>query len=263
MRILYLGNNRVGLEVLRWLRTRGENIVGLVVHPPERQKYGHEIVAASGLEERAIFCANELKQPSTLAAIKALNPDIGLSLFFGYILEESLLSLLPHGCLNLHPAYLPYNRGAYPNVWSIVDGTPAGVTLHYIDQGIDTGDIVAQQKVLVEATDTGETLYGKLECASLELFYRTWPRLESGQLSRQPQSPEVGSYRYVRDVAKIDSIDLDHHYKAGELIDIIRARTFPPHRGAYFEQDGRRVYMRLELTYEEELEAENGGASHE
>lgn len=249
--------------MLRWLKSQDENIVGLVVHPPKSQKFGQEIVVASGLDESVIFCADELKKPSTLTAIKALNPDIGLSLSFGYILKESLLSLLPQGCLNLHPAYLPYNRGAYPNVWSVIDGTPAGVTIHYIDQGIDTGDIVAQHKVPVEATDTGETLYEKLEGESLELFYRVWPRLKLGQLPRLPRSPEIGSHHYVADVAKIDSIDLDRHYQAGELIDIIRARTFPPYRGAYFERDGRRVYMRLELMYEEELEAEKDVAPHE
>ena len=75
----------------------------------------------------------KLKEPKVLEAIDALQPDIGLSILFDYILRSEFLELCPLGVVNLHPSYLPYNRGQYPNVWSIMDGTPAGVTLHYID----------------------------------------------------------------------------------------------------------------------------------
>lgn len=252
MRILYLGNNRVGRQVLRWLKEQREEIVGLVVHPPEKQKHGAEIIRESGLDAQNIFDGSILDKPESLAAIRRLRPDLALSVFFGYILKPEFIGLFRGGVINLHPAYLPYNRGTYPNVWSIVDKTPAGATLHYIDAGIDTGDIIAQQKVAVEVKDTGATLYHRLEQACLELFQRTWPLIRAGQPPRFRQ-PAPGTKHRARDVAQIDEIDLHRNYRAGELIDVLRARTFPPFPGAYFRSDGRKVFLRLQLLDEDEL----------
>src|SRR5207248_7068189 len=136
------------------------------------------------------------------------------------------------------------------NVWSIVDGTPAGVTLHYIDEHVDTGDIIAQREVLVDAADTGGTLYNKLERAAEALFCETWPLVRSGKAPRIPQG-SGGTYHRVRDVEAIDEIDLDRPYKAGDLINILRARSFPPHRGAYFRDGNRKVYIEVSLISEQ------------
>jgi methionyl-tRNA formyltransferase len=155
--------------------------------------------------------------------------------------------------VNLHPAYLPYNRGQYPNVWSIIEGTPSGVTLHYINEKIDAGDVIAQREVPVELVDTGETLYRKLEQASLELFKDTWLLIKSDKPPRIPQSGEPGTYHRTRDAEAIDEIDLDGTYVARDLINVLRARTFPPYKGAYFRHQGRKIYLRLQLFYEEQL----------
>lgn len=254
MRILFLGNNWVGWQALTWLKQQGENIVGLVVHPPNKQKFGEEIIQTADLPAKKVFDGSQLRDPQVLDSIHALSPDIGISVLFGYILRPTFLDLFRNGCINLHPAYLPYNRGAYPNVWSIVDGTPAGTTLHYIDKGIDTGAIIAQRQVTVAPIDTGETLYKKLEMASLELFQETWPLIRQGQVNTIRQLNSEGTYHATKDVAAIDAIDLDKQYTARELLNILRARTFPPYPGAYFEVDGRKVYLQLALRYGESEE---------
>ena len=254
MRILFLGNNWVGLQVLRWLRERDERLVGLVMNPPHNRKYGEEIIQASGLEDSYIFNGSQLCQTDVLEAIRALEPDIGISVLFGYILQPDFLSVFPSGCINLHPALLPYNRGTYPNVWSIVDRTPAGVTLHYMDAGVDTGDIVAQSQVPIEPVDAGATLHHKLEQECVKLFTETWALIKAGTTPRIPQDEQAGTYHRAEDVDRIDRIDLDRTYVAGELIDILRARTFPPYPGSYFLYEGRKVYLRLQLFYEEDLE---------
>jgi len=251
MRILYLGNNWLGWQVLQWLRQQGEGIAGLVVHPPNKRKFGEEILEAANLPTERVFGGSELRDPDALQAIRALQPDIGISIMFGYILRAEFLEIFPEGCINLHPAYLPYNRGAYPNVWSIIEGTPAGITLHYIDTGIDTGSIIAQRQVLMEPVDTGETLYRKLEIASLELFKDTWPLVKTQRIEGLKQSAEGGTCHSARDVERIDEIQLDKLYTARELIDVLRARTFPPYHGAYVMVNGRKVYLRLQLIYDE------------
>ena len=253
MRIVYFGNNRLGWMVLDWLREQGAEIAGLVLHPPARRRFGDEIERAAALAPDRIFDGSRLREPDVLDRIGSLRADLGLSVMFGYILRAPLIGLFPRGVVNLHPSLLPFNRGACPNVWSIVDGTPAGATLHYIDTRVDTGDLIAQQKVEVEPVDTGLTLYGKLETAAFDLFRRAWPAVLSGVAAHVPQPAGAGTSHRMRDLDGIAEIDLDRQYTGRELIDILRARSFPPYPGAYFRAaDGRRVNLRLELEYSHE-----------
>ncbi len=256
MRIIFFGNNRVGLEVLNWLVAQGDEVVALVVHEAGRARFREDMVRSTGLPLSRVFEGPALRDPATVEAIRALRPDIGASVFFGHIIRAEVISLFPSGILNLHPAYLPYNRGAFPNVWSIIDGTPAGVTFHYVDEGVDTGDIVARRDVPVLTTDTGMSLYARLEEACIRLFSESWPLVRDGRAVRTPQARAEGTHHRMSDVEKIDRIDPDRMYTARELIDVIRARTFPPYHGAYIEEDGSRVYLRLQLLTEEEIRRE-------
>lgn len=258
MRILYLGNNWVGWKLLEVLKQRGEDVVGVVVHPPGRTKHRDDILRVAGLDPTRVFDASDLGRAEVLATIEALRPDIGICGCFGYLLRAQLLKIFPLGCINSHISLLPYNRGAFPNVWSIIDGTPAGVSLHYVDAGVDMGDIVAQAEVPVELTDTGETLYRKLENAAVELFARSWHAIRSGEVVRRIQDHSKATSHRVADVSCVDEIDLDRSYPARQLIDLIRARTFPPHRGAYVVVDGRKVYLQIHLFEDIEGTTEHG-----
>ena len=250
MNYVFLGNNRVGWQVLRWLVERAEPPTALVVHPKDKGRFREEIIEASGLAKDRIFEGSALRSTETLNAIKELKAELALSIFFDYILKGEFLAMFPKGCLNLHPALLPYNRGQYPNVWSIIEGTPAGATLHYMDEGIDTGDIVAQREVAVLPTDTGKSLYERLEGACVELFQEAWPLIKTATQRRTPQPKQGGTFHRTKDIEAVDAIDLDRSYTARDLINVLRARTFPPHRSAYFLHNGRRVYLRLSLEEE-------------
>lgn len=251
MRILLLANNWVGWKVAEFLRQQNVDIVGLIIHPTEKQKYTEQIVSTLKLMPSCIFDGSKLSDKKILRTIEALKPELGISILFDYILQPDFLNLFPRGCINLHPSYLPFGRGSYPNVFSIIEGEPAGVTLHYLDAGIDTGDIIAQTKVSVKLTDTGKTLYRKLERASIRLFQKTWPDFLSGKTVRTPQKLIAGSQHRYKDVEKYDQIDLQKKYQAQELIDIIRARTFSPYKGAYISsKHGEKIYLSLKLLPE-------------
>jgi methionyl-tRNA formyltransferase len=254
MKLLILANNWLGWQVTQWLRDQGETIVGVVIHPEGRRTHADDIVRAAGVDEDAVVDGSRLREPPVLDQIAALCPDLGVSVLFNYIMRREFLELFQHGVINLHPSYLPYNRGQYPNVWSIVDGTPAGVTLHMVDEGIDTGAIIAQQEVDVDLADTGETLYRRLERSALQLVKDTWPDFRAGRISAAPQHQDnFGTYHRTRDVEGIDEIDLNRSYLGRDIINVLRARTFPPHRGAYIRDGQRKIYLRLELTPDEQL----------
>ena len=247
MRVLAAVNNWTGWQILDAIANGSDEIVAVVLHPGGRRRYGAEILRIAHENGAQVLDGSKLKERETIEAVEALSPDIGVSIFFGYIFKPEFIDLFPDGLVNLHPAYLPYNRGQYPNVWSIVEETPAGVTLHYIDAGLDTGDIIARKEVVVDAWDTGESLYRKLERESVELFQEQWPRLRAGSASRTGQAAEEGTYHRTRDVESINEIDLDRTYSGRELINVLRARTFPPYRGAYFRVGDRKVYLQLRL----------------
>ncbi len=252
MKLLFMGNNRLGLLALRYLQDQGEEIVGLAIHPEHKRTFGNEIIAASGLPEERILSGELLNTPSGLDRVRELQADCAISVLFDYILGTPFLESFSLGVVNLHPSLLPYNKGQYPNVWSIIDGTPAGVTLHYIDVGVDTGDIISQKPIKVEAVDTGESLYRKLEIAGLELLKETWEPFKLGKAGRVLQPIGRGSSHRRADVARVDEIHLERSYNAKALLDILRARTFPPYRGAFFMEGSRKVYLRLHLEYGEE-----------
>lgn len=254
MRVVLFANNVVGSQIAGWLAKSDDEVAGLVLNAPAKRRQGDDIVKAAGLPPDRVFDGAGLDDAPVQARVRALGADMGVSVFFGHLLRGPWLRMFPRGIVNLHPALLPYNRGAHPNVWSIIDGTPAGVTLHMVDEGIDTGPVLAQRRVEVRPTETGETLYRRLEAACVELFQESWAEVRAGTLRPVPQPHAAGTSHRSGDVASIDALDLDRPTTARAVIDVLRARTFPPYRGAYFTSDGRRIYLRLQMIDEDDLE---------
>ncbi len=247
MRILLLADNRVGLHVTRHLADLGEDVIGLCLHPDDCQNLGPEIVEASGLAPSQIWVASSEWSEQQLSMVRDLKPDLVLVVFWSFLLPPEFLRIPTAGCINFHLSYLPYNRGKKPNVWPILDGTPAGVSLHMIDEGIDSGPIVARQEVEVEPYDTAETLYRRLVIEVEDLFERTWPSIRDGQLDLIAQEPGAGTFHLDQEMADYEVIKLDQMYRASDLINLLRARTFQPHPAAYFSHEGHRVYVRVDL----------------
>ena len=120
---------------------------------------------------------------------------------YGYrhIIKADILDALPDRAINLHISYLPWNRGADPNLWSFIDNTPKGVTIHYLDEGVDTGDIIVQKKVDFDAdTETLATSYQKLQGEIQALFKLNWKEIKAGTCPRYKQCG-TGSLHTLKD----------------------------------------------------------------
>lgn len=246
-KILFAGNNQIAVDILKFLKSQHAEIVGLLVHPKSFSKKRQSLVLVSKLAKNRIFQGDQLQESSVVEAIRALKPDLLLSINFRYLFKPQVISIPRFGCINLHFGYLPYNRGVFADAWSIIEDTPAGVTYHLIDPGVDTGKIVAQRLVLKEPTDTGKTLYKRLTRTASDLFVQMWPSLQAWSFTPRPQPKGETSHRRS-DIKSIDHINLEKSYKAKDLINILRARTFPPFHGAHFTtEDGRTIYLRLSL----------------
>ena len=111
----------------------------------------------------------------------------------------AILDIFPCKAINLHISYLPWNRGADPNFWSFVEDTPKGITIHYLDEGVDTGDIIVQEEIKFDSDrETLATSYEKLQAAIQNLFKQNWPNIKNEKCQGQKQVGK-GSTHKVRD----------------------------------------------------------------
>lgn len=121
--------------------------------------------------------------------------DFLVSHGYRHIIRQPILDLFPRRAINLHISLLPWNRGADPNLWSWIDNTPKGVTIHFIDAGVDTGDVIAQREVTFHPHETLASSYAKLQQQIVDLFSKTWPNVRTGQFKSLPQSESGTSHR--------------------------------------------------------------------
>ena len=130
----------------------------------------------------------------SLSDIDEFSPDIIISYGYRYIIKKDIIDKYEGKIINLHISYLPWNRGVGPNLWSIVEDTEKGVTIHILDEGIDTGDILFQKKVEILDEDTLATSYNKLRDEIEILFKQSWSKIKSFNFERIKQNLDDGSY---------------------------------------------------------------------
>lgn len=135
--------------------------------------------------------------------LNEFEPDLIISFGYRFIIKEDVIKSYQGKIINLHISYLPWNKGADPNVWSFLENTPKGVTIHYIDEGIDTGDILFQMKVdFNEQKETLSSSYTKLQNEIMMLFKENWDSIKRLNFYPQKQVGE-GSIHFIKDWEKI------------------------------------------------------------
>ena len=245
-----MADNWLGWQVAKHLNEQNEKIVGLAIHPKEYQHYVEEIITEVKIPKKRVFVGSKNLDETFVKKVKNLEPDIILVVYWNYILPERFFSIPNLGCINFHMAYLPYNRGKNPNVWTIIEGTPAGVTMHYIDASIDSGKIIAQKTVDVYIVDTAKSVFEKQLKTFVELFKETWPSIKNGSIKSKPQNLKEGTIHYCKDFNSISEINLKEKVYPLDLINQIRAKTFEPNPSAYFIYQGKKVNISINLKYD-------------
>lgn len=181
------------------------NVLLLSEHADDYSKRIEDVIAA---EDRCRWVRGPLS-PGKLEdyGLMGVRFDWAVSYRYYHLLKSDVLAMIP--AINLHASYLPWNRGADPNLWSWVDSTPKGVSIHKIDPGIDTGPVYAQRKVQFSQNETLASSYDKLQTALLMLFIEKWPLIKRGALVPVPQSSK-GTYHSDKDRK---SVSLPHGWE--------------------------------------------------
>jgi methionyl-tRNA formyltransferase len=242
VRSIVFGYHRIGYLCLRELIERGEEVSAVITH---RNDPGEHIwfESVAELAHSAGIPVLQPRNPNTSACvgfIRSLQPDLILSFYYRRLLSNELLAIPPLGGINLHGSLLPKYRGRSPVNWVLVNGErQTGVTLHYMSEEADAGDIIAQRAVAIAFDDTALTLFGKVAQAALALFRETFPLIKAGLAPRMPQDPaQATSYGGRRpEDGKIEWVR-----PAIALYNLIRAVT-APYPGAFTCYRGKKLYV--------------------
>jgi methionyl-tRNA formyltransferase len=252
-RIAFAGDRQLAVDVLAFLK--GQSVLPVALLVPAPEKGSHALVLqemCAHLSPELMFTGKEFTSPSALTLLGELELDYLISIHFPLLVPPAVLELPKYGCLNLHPAYLPFNRGWHTPSWAILDGTPIGATLHFMDDGVDTGDIVMQRQVEVGPEDTAATLYPRLLAAELEVFRAAWPLIARGDVPRQKQ-PDTGTNHSARDLRQpeVQRLDLVAEEPIGRTLTRLRGLTTSRlDEAAYFEADGQKYRVQVHIEPE-------------
>ena len=252
MRIVYFTYwGKIGDRVLEWMvDNTDEEIIAVVSRPGDQ---------GESIKDIAFRYYLPLYQPPEnvndhkfIEVLRKLKPDLFISMYFGRLFSPELLDVPKLGCINMHPSLLPKGRGQGPSTWPIVYGdTETGQTIHYLDEGIDSGDIIAQRAIPIDPDDTSSTLGAKLEDLGFKLFTEMWPLIASGKAPRIPQDHSQATYTVA---ARREHARIDWTKTAVEISNLCRA--FAAGLGAWARLGEKRLYVWKSEPYTGDLTLE-------
>jgi methionyl-tRNA formyltransferase len=242
LRIAFMGTPEFALPALAALIEAGHEVACVYTQPPRRAGRGKRaqvsvVHAFAVLNRIPVRHPETLRDADALAKFVALDLDVAVVAAYGLILPKPALEAPRHGCLNIHASLLPRWRGAAPIQRAILAGDQeTGVTIMRMDEGLDTGPMLVQERVPIGPDTDAAELHEELALLGARMIVEALEKLEAGALTGTPQ-PDAG----VTYAAKIDKAEtrIDWSLPAEELVR--RVNAFSPYPGAWFELDGERV----------------------
>lgn len=232
MKAIVFAYHDIGCVGLKALEKAGFDIQAVFTHTddPNENHFFSSVARVSAEMGLTVFAPENVNHPLWIERIREMKPDVIFSFYYRHMLSDEILNLAPKGAFNLHGSLLPKYRGRAPINWAIVNGeTETGVTLHKMTAKADAGDIVAQEKVTIEDTDTSLILHEKVREAAAKLMAHTLPHIASGDYSTTAQDESQATY-YGRRCA--DDGLIDWNADAKTVHNLVRAVT-EPYPGAF------------------------------
>ena len=185
----------------------------------------------------------------TIRDVMRLMPEYLLLLSWKHIIPGSLITSVKKKVVNLHYSLLPDHRGVYPINNAIMSGDKVtGVTYHVVNKGIDSGDVIAQQKTEIKWTDDVSTLLERLDVIAFDLFKKIWPIRDKWSEMQKPQI-ETRSYNSLKRFEHSNCIDLTKSYQASELINLLRSKMFKEQTSSFFidEKSDEKFVVKIQI----------------
>ena len=238
MKIIFMGTPDFAVGTLRSLAEAGHEITLVVSQPDKPKGHGHAMVPTPVkvvAEELGIPVFQPVKIREAKDVLEKTEADVCVVAAFGQIIPASILHMKKYGCINVHASLLPKYRGAAPIQWAVIDGEKeSGVTIMQMDEGLDTGDMLAKAIVPLDEKETGGSLFDKLSEAGGRLCVETLAKLEKGEIIPEKQGESPTAYASMLD-KKMGNIDWN---KSAVVIERL-VRGLNPWPSAYTHLDGK------------------------
>jgi methionyl-tRNA formyltransferase len=252
MRVIFIGTGEIGLSVLESLAASKEHQVLAVVTQPDKPVGRQQRVAASPIKEAAFRLHLQIYQPekiralASVAQMKYLRPDVLVVIAYGQILSREVLELARQGCLNIHASLLPKYRGASPIHAAIQAGEKqSGVTIMWMDEGLDTGDILLQEKLNLRRHETTESLQKRLAKIAPGALLKALDLIGRGDAPREPQDKAKATL--TKKLRKEDGL-IDWTKPQRQIDAHIRAMTPWPSAYSWVGQGDERKMLKIFTT---------------
>ncbi|MCL2790282.1 MAG: bifunctional UDP-4-amino-4-deoxy-L-arabinose formyltransferase/UDP-glucuronic acid oxidase ArnA [Desulfobulbus sp.] len=232
MKAVVLAYHNIGCAGIRALLAHGYDIQAIFTHHdnPQEHVWFDSVAELAAANNIAVYAPEDINHPLWVQKIREMQPDILFSFYYRKMVSQEILTIAPAGGINLHGSLLPRYRGRCPVNWVLIHGErETGVSLHYMTPRPDDGDIIAQQRVLIDDADTALTLYGKLDLAAAALLDEQLPKIKAGSNGRIPQNHEQASYYGGR---RPQDGEIDWQQSATTVRNLVRAVT-KPYPGAF------------------------------
>jgi methionyl-tRNA formyltransferase len=196
MRVIFMGTPDFAVPALRALAEADYDLVAVVTQPDRPKGRGKKNTSPPVKEAAVslkipIFQPAKIKDPDFISALRDLSPDIIVVVAYGRILPKDILTLPGYGCINVHASLLPKYRGAAPIHWAVINGEKlTGITTMFMDEGLDTGDMILRETVPIHDDDNVGALHDRLAVLGADLLIKTLSLLRCGRAVRQPQAGE-------------------------------------------------------------------------
>ncbi|WP_339175501.1 methionyl-tRNA formyltransferase [Solibacillus sp. FSL R5-0691] len=224
-KIVFMGTPAFSAPILRMLHEEGYDIAAVVTQP-DRPVGRKKVLTPPPVKEEALQLGLPVIQPEKLRGsqeleeILALNADLVVTAAFGQILPKELLDAPRLGCINVHASLLPAYRGGAPIHQAIIDGqATTGVTIMYMAEKLDAGDIISQKEIAIEDTDNTGTMFEKLSAVGRELLKETMPSIINGTNARIPQDESLVTF--ARNISREQEL-IDWNNEARALYNQVR-----------------------------------------
>jgi methionyl-tRNA formyltransferase len=200
MNIVFMGTPDFAVPSLRMLVENGYHVLAVVTQPDRPKGRKRELTPPPVKIEAIkhgipVLQPERLRRSDTIDELKRLQPDLIVTAAYGQILPKSVLDIPRLGCINVHASLLPRYRGGAPIHYAVMNGDPVtGVTIMYMAEGLDTGDMISRIEVPITEEDTTGSMFVKLSVSGAELLKETLPKLARGEAQREPQREELASY---------------------------------------------------------------------
>lgn len=249
LKVIFMGTPDFSVPILQYL-IDNTNVI-LVVTKADKEVGRDKKMSFSPIKKLAIQNNIDVFQPIKIRKdyeiISEMNPDIIVTCAYGQIISKDILDIPKLGCINVHASLLPKYRGATPIQWAMLNGEKeTGVTLMYMDEGVDTGDIIASKSCLIEENDNIESLHQKLSLIGVDLLRETLPKIVAGTNERMKQDESKATFTTM--IKREDEL-LSFDDNGINIINKIRA--FNPWPLAYFVYKGQEIKV-INASYEKE-----------